>query len=701
MVTSSAPLQKTTAPPPPTGNPSGGEGAGVLESVALALNSTLELSEVLRVLAGITLDAAEADRCSIFLMEDHKLVPTAAIGRVVNEDLWSAFQAMGDIELDELPGAMDLLYLGEPVPIVDASSSRFIPEGWLSRFTLRSLVIVPLLVAEEPCGVMAVDYQAPQTFEPERLRLLEAIGAYAAVAVRNARLFEATRRRSELQEALARAATQLISPLPRREVASRLLDACLSIVDADVCAIGLLDADDKNLEAIATRGIRHMRTPIPVADIPLHIVATMQDNWDAEEPIELGESRHVAEFLGISGEPEISYLIVPLKAEHHLRGGILLGTRKHLRLQKQERSALRTLATIASASFERGLLLQHLRRRVRHTQILHDLGDSLSGRLDADGLVEHLNTLLRREGLELSGFAFRDKQMADYLGGCEETTSDREAWKTRRFVAKPDGDLCVPMKLGRRIVGSMRVRKQDLNAAERAFVGALAQGVAEVASRATLRAELEEGERERALAAERGRIAADLHDTAGQTFVAIGLLARRAADQLPADSPWQERIENLAELADGGRWDISRAIQSLAFFPEARGGIVPSLQSLVGSFEDDSGLAIVLDRVGEPVSLPAGTERALYRVAHGSLTNAWRHSGCSVIRLELRFEEEQVTLSVADDGLGLSMRNLNESSRLGLVSMRNAVREAGGTLRVTSRQPQGTLVRAVVPIEDP
>jgi len=670
----------------------------ILESVALALNSTLELSEVLRVLAGITLEATGADRCSVLLLEGRRLVPTAAIGRVSNEDLWTAFRAMGDIDLVDLPGAWELLSQPKPIPVVDAAASRLIPRSWLERFTLRSLVVVPLLVADEPCGVMVADHQVTQEFSDAQLRLLEAVGSYAAVAVRNARNYEAMRRRSQVQEALATAAMQLVSPLPQHEIAHRLLDACLAVVPAARCAIGLLDAENTKVETIATRGMRHIPTPLPVADVPPELIARLQARWDSAASIDIGDVPGVRALLGHSGS-DLSYVIVPLRAEEHLRGGILLGIRKGVRLQQQERTALSTLATIASASFERGLLLKNLKQQVRHMQALHDLGDALSGRLDASSLVERLNGLLGKEPFSVSRICFRDGSLAELMGGSAPTPDDKKAWMKGDILENEEGEVFVPMRLGRRVVGTMSLRDADLGPSERSFVSALAQGAAEVSSRASLRAEVELAERERALSAERGRIAAELHDTAGQTFVAIGLLARRASDQLPGDSPWRDRIKHLAELADAGRWDINRAVQSLAFFPEGREGIVPSLEALVRSFEEDSGLPIVLDCSGPAVQLPAGTERALYLVAHSSLTTAWRHARSSVIRIEIKFDEANVTMMIADDGLGVSRRNLNDSSRLGVASMRNAITEVGGTLRVTSRRPQGTLVTAMVPAE--
>src|SRR5207245_9727516 len=75
----------------------------------------------------------------------------------------------------------------------DAASSALVPRIWTRRFSLRSLVLVPLVAAGEPCGLMVVDYRTPRRFPADEVRLLEAIGASAGVAVRNARLFEETR----------------------------------------------------------------------------------------------------------------------------------------------------------------------------------------------------------------------------------------------------------------------------------------------------------------------------------------------------------------------------------------------------------------------------------------------------------------------------------------------------------------------------
>jgi signal transduction histidine kinase len=665
----------------------------LLERVALALNSTLELWEVLKSLAALTREATGADRCSIFLLEGHVLHPAAAIGMSRDDVSWGRFKAMGPIDLTAIPSAWEWLVRGQAIPVVDASTSPLIPSEWVERFGLRSVALVPLLVAGEPCGVMTLDYQRTRSFSEAELRLLEAIGSYAGVAVRNARLFEATCRRSSLQEGLARATAALVSPLDRSELIRSIVDGYMDLLGARLCAIGLVDPDHSRVDILAAQGTRHLSDSIEVADVPASIIERLQQQWGTNEPLHFEDDPWIAETFGGRSAGASRYLLIALTSEKHLRGGILLGFDADTILQPDERSAAHALAAIASAALERSVLLEKLARQLRHMEILHALGGAFAKQANADVLVARLNDMLESDAIQVVGLVFKDRSLSRRLGGDHPQPSERAAWRAQTGCIKLSDDvLSVPMRLDRRLVGALRVQPSDLPPEERSFLEALAHGVAEIASRGGLRAAVEEAARERAVAAERGRIAADLHDTAGQIFVAIGLLSRRESEHLPGDSPWRDSFRRLAELADAGKWEISRAIQALAFFPEARRGIAPSLRALTGSFERDSGINTLFEVVGSVTRLSPAVERSLYRVAHEALTNAWRHARCSTVRVELTFKRDGVRLTVADNGIGL--RQGGEVITSGISGMRRALHEVGGSVRVRSLKPHGTLVEA-------
>ncbi|MDQ3951829.1 MAG: GAF domain-containing protein [Actinomycetota bacterium] len=367
---------------------------------------------------------------------------------------------------------------------------------------------------------------------------------------------------------------------------------------------------------------------------------------------------------------------------------------------------LETLAGYAAGALDNALsfrrqaaALATVQRRMERLDVLHDLGDALTERGGSKAFVERLNRLLGGKGFEVEGLAWKSRALVRRLGGGDLLPQERAMLRDSRAVATlSDGRLAVAMRVGRKQVGSMRVRGMSVphDAAELPFLELLAAGVAEVANRLALRAEVEEAARGTALAHERDRIAADLHDTAGQLFVAIQLLARREAEKLPVGSPAAERFRRLAELADQGKWDIDHAIDALAFFPAARHGLVAAVRALAVSFQSDSELDVIVDVSGRPVRLPARAERALYRVVHESLANAWRHSRCSVVRVALAFEKRRVRLTVTDDGTGLT-ETIPDRGRVGTSSMRRAITDVGGSFQIRNARPRGVVVEAEIP----
>jgi signal transduction histidine kinase len=353
----------------------------------------------------------------------------------------------------------------------------------------------------------------------------------------------------------------------------------------------------------------------------------------------------------------------------------------------------------ALAFARRGAALADAERRVESLDVLHDLGGALAERGGSKALVDRLNRLLGDRGLVVDGLAWKSRAVARRVGGGDLVPPERTMLRDGAgWTTLADGRLAIAMRVGRKHLGSMRVRvcaPRD-DAADIPFLELLAAGVAEVANRISLRAEVEEAARGTALAHERDRIAADLHDTAGQLFVAIQLLARREAEKLPRASDAAARFHRLADLANQGKWEIDHAIDALAFFPAARHGLAPAIRSLATSFRSDSGLDVIVDVVGRPVRLPAPAERALYRVVHESLANAWRHARCSVVRVALSFERERVHLTVTDDGTGLT-ETIPDRGRVGTSSMRRAMTDAGGTFHLRNAHPRGAIVEATIP----
>ncbi|MCU1461734.1 MAG: two-component sensor histidine kinase [Acidimicrobiales bacterium] len=672
----------------------------LLWRVSTALNSPLELKEVLRLLAEITRETSGADRCSIFLLEETRLYPAVSIARQPSPEHWQAFRTMKPVAVDANRARHFLE--GGAIALEDARESELIPREWVDTFSLRGVAMMALRCAGKPCGLMTLDWAATHSFGAEELRTLETLASYAGMAVSNARPFEMVRRRARLQAALARGAAALAAPLTPSEIVERLADSYSELLGARVCVIALVDLDRDVLTSVAARNTRPVLTPMPLSEIPARIIDELGVAWaEAKRPVDLRDEPWLDEFLGAREVGASWYLLLPLLIDGETSGAALLGFDDDTRLDDEERAAAEALAAIAAAALERHELLGRLSHQLRRLDALYHVSATLAEGGNAGDFVAGLNRLLQSHGIKAVGVTFRDPKLARHLGGDRPTPQERAAWKANDgCVELADGSLAIPMRLGGRLVGTIRARPASLETAQRSFLEALATGIAEVASRGALRAELEEARRDQAIENERDRMAADLHDTAGQLFIAVGLLAGRLQEQLEHDPSLAAQACRLVELAGRGKHQIDEAILALSFLPAAQRGMAPSIRALARSVAADSGITIKVAVHGRAVRMPGRVEQALYRVAHEALMNAWRHSRGTAVHIHLRFGEDHVSLRVSDDGVGLAESPNGDGLHVGILGMRRVIAAAGGSVRVESASPCGVLVEACVPREE-
>lgn len=669
---------------------------GALERIALALNSTLELREVLAALAGETLEIAGAARTSVFIIRGETLCPAASKATAPDEALWVAFQQMAPIALT--PERAAVLRAGIPVVVTDPQGSPICPAEWIDRFAVRCAVLVPLLAGAEPCGLMAIDFPADRQFASEELRLLQAIGAFAGVAVRNAHTYQSARRTARLQAGLASAAAKLAPPAPPKDVARVLCAAATEILRAHRCLV-VMRQEGRDDDLPSADGSASSGAPVlSFAAVPPSVRTLLEDVWAS------GPS-HARIFTAdeslstlIGDDSARTVVVLPIAIGNVPAGAALLSFADTSPVEDETLAVAEALASIAAAALERHRLIQRQERQVQQLDILYRLSGSLAEQGDAKHLVEAINSLLRGTGVVAVELAFRSRNLKRHVAAEPPTSELRATWPHGdEPMNLLDGSVAVPMRLGRRVVGWLRAAGRHLDEEDLAFLEALAAGVAAVVQRGALRTSVEEARREKAMAAERERIAADLHDTVGQQFVALGLMAHRLAEQLPPQSPWAVKVRRLAAIAAVGKFEIDQAVRSLAFVPASRRGLVPAVRGLCAAVSTDSGLNVVVDIEGRPTRLPPSCERALYRVVHEALTNAWRHARCSTVRVLVSFYRDHVEVIVRDDGVGLANRAGAEGSGKGLWSMRRTMAAAGGSVHIRSAPPQGVEVTATLP----
>ncbi|MFJ2240544.1 sensor histidine kinase [Streptomyces sp. NPDC087859] len=192
----------------------------------------------------------------------------------------------------------------------------------------------------------------------------------------------------------------------------------------------------------------------------------------------------------------------------------------------------------------------------------------------------------------------------------------------------------------------------------------------------------------RATAQERARIARDMHDILAHA-VSLMVVQAEAGPVVVRSDP--ARAEAAFEaIAAAGRDAMSQLRRILGVLKEdQRNGTSPqpgvkALPVLIRQVRDSTGLRVELRAEGEPRTLPPDTDIAVYRVIQEALTNTVKHAYASSATVELDWTEEALTLTVTDDGRGITVPGGGH----GLIGIRERAAACGGDAR-TGRGPDG------------
>ena len=201
-----------------------------------------------------------------------------------------------------------------------------------------------------------------------------------------------------------------------------------------------------------------------------------------------------------------------------------------------------------------------------------------------------------------------------------------------------------------------------------------------------------------ALVEERTRIARELHDLVAHS-VSMMVVQAGAAEQVVDEDPDHVRaaLRTIRITGNGALSEMRRVVTMLRDSGE-RGDLSPQpgLASLASLVDEAcvGGLHASLDVEGDPRTLPAGLDLAVYRIVQEALTNVRRHAAATRASVLLRYADESVELEVRDDGTG-APTGFSAAGGHGLIGMRERAALYGGHLETASAD--GFTVRAILP----
>ncbi|MCI0843911.1 MAG: HAMP domain-containing protein [Chloroflexi bacterium] len=206
---------------------------------------------------------------------------------------------------------------------------------------------------------------------------------------------------------------------------------------------------------------------------------------------------------------------------------------------------------------------------------------------------------------------------------------------------------------------------------------------------------------------ERKNLAAELHD---QTLADLGALAVDLGFLADQASGYSEELKGSVDQVRERLKNSDQVLREIVqgIFPPVLTimGLIPAVNSLLNNFSSrpvpsPHDIEVMLVATGfDNGRLEDILEIALYRVIQQGLANAVQHSQAKHVSINLRWHDDEITLVLADDGIGFDVLNPKENSETGhygLINLKSRLEKFSGQMDIESKIGVGTTLRATIP----
>ncbi len=201
---------------------------------------------------------------------------------------------------------------------------------------------------------------------------------------------------------------------------------------------------------------------------------------------------------------------------------------------------------------------------------------------------------------------------------------------------------------------------------------------------------------------ERLRLAQDLHDGPLQEIIAVSYQVQDLENSIREEAGLEQLQAIRTALAQ-----LTRSVRAICgeLRPPtlAPFGLEKTILSHLEQFQAAHPELTIRQKLAhDGRSLPENVRIVLFRIYQEALNNILRHAQATSIKIRFRLAHQEAILEIQDDGVGFELPKrwvkLARQGHLGLVGAIERASEVGGTLEVTSAPGQGTLIKAVVPL---
>jgi GAF domain-containing protein len=701
----------------------------VISEVGRRITSIRAVSDLLRQMTRLIREAFDYHGVGIGLIEGDNLVFKAGAGSFWDDPDFETLSLR--VGRDGITGWV--AQTGEPLLVPDVSQEPryFAPPLPEAKKTCSELA-VPMKTKGTVIGVLDVESDRLDAFDESDLVVLQSLANQAAIAIENARLFDAEQRRAEQFWVISAVGRQITSILNIDEVLVEVVRLIQRAFDYDHVAIALIEVD----EAVYQVGAGTLWDDPEFDFRPRRLKVGLEGitGWVAArgEPLLVADVRQDPRYVWMKGSNTRSELAVPIKTKGETVGVLDVQSERLDAFDESDLAVLQSLAHQAGIAIQNARLFKAEARRAEQFRVISEVGRRITSILAVDELLEAMARLIQKAfdyylveigliegdqltfktragrdlGSEFQAFQLKvdQRSITGWVAATGEPLRVPDVSREPRYVrvtsTRTRSELVVPLKVKEKIIGVLNVESERLDAFDESDLVVL-QSLADQAAVAIENARHYEQAQRVATLEERQRLARELHDAVTQTLFSASLIS----EALPA--VWQidqtegrQLLGELQQLSRGALAEMRTLLMELRPTALAEANLGDLLRQLAEAVTGRTGLRVSVTVEGR-CSPPSDVHVALYRIAQEALNNVVKHARASQVDIRLDClsvtapgTKGRVELRVSDDGRGFDTGRI-PPDRLGLGIIRERAQAIGAALQIESQSGQGTQVIVV------